>query len=209
MAGGLVATTRLVPGQVERAVARVTARLGPLLPAALRHPVGFLREAPAPGSAGAVPAAPGDDTGGPVVNLLGPSEEDWSFLVGVLTDGTPRARVSAARALVLTGDPRAVPPLLDAAEVPDPDRDVFCRAALEILRHRRREEVLPILLRILADPDRDLSVACRTDISDRFAILGGRDPALLAGLAEDPSPDVRAFVAGYLAEGGPARPSPP
>ncbi len=136
----------------------------------------------------------------PTVDLEYPSEKDWRFLEGVLKEGSPQARRSAAKALVMIGRLRGVDPLLQAAAAGDEDADLFCMAALEVLRLQRQEDVLPVLLRNLVAEDSTISQSCRSEISDRFVLAGGRDEESLARLAGHDDPAVRRFVAGYLAE---------
>ncbi len=150
---------------------------------------------------------PQDDPGSPdepQLDLEYPTERDWLFLQGVMRDGTPEARRSAAKALVVMGRMQGVPMLFEAARQPDADADLFCLAALDVLRMQRWDEALPALLQVMLDETAPPSQQCRSEVSDRFAVAGGRDPERLAALAEHEDPLVRGFVAAYLLDVDPS-----
>lgn len=154
---------------------------------------------PAAGGASPAPEAP-EDTG-PAVDLDHPTERDWRFLIRTLEEGTPAARRSAARAMVIAGGMRPVEPLFRQAGGGGEDGDLFCRAALEVLRLQRQEDVLPALLSVMVGPlGAEVSPTCRAEVSDRFGRAGGKDPETLRGLSDHEDPAVRTFVARYLAE---------
>jgi hypothetical protein len=161
-----------------------------------------------PGAAGledVQPALAAADTGGegPRLDLEHPSERDWRFLEQTLRDGTPAARRSATKALVIAGGLRGVEPLFAAAAQPGEDADLYCFAALDILRLQRWEDTLPALLSVMLEETHPPSPRCRSVVSERFVAAGGRDPARLAALATSEEPKIRAFVAGYIAETDP------
>jgi hypothetical protein len=136
----------------------------------------------------------------PRLDLEYPTERDWVFLEEVMREGDPGARRSAAKALVVMGRLRGVPLLFEAAREPGADADLFCMAALDVLRLQRWEDALPALLQVMLDEQRPPSQVCRSEVSDRFAVAGGRDPERLAALAEHDDPRIRGFVASYLLE---------
>ncbi len=140
---------------------------------------------------------PEDDS--PVMDLEHLSDRDLDFLREVLEGEDERARLSATRALVISGHPEAIPMLFDAASRPGEDRDIFCLAALEVARLHRRRDVLVALL-AAAEHEPPLSSSCRAEVEDRFALIGGRDPATLAGLYPDPDPRLRAWALRLLAD---------
>ena len=153
--------------------------------------------APEPSSTEVDGGSPLED--GPHIDLEYPTERDWLFLEGIMRDGTPEARRSAAKALVVMGGQRGVPVLFEAArQTDDPDADLFCLAALDVLRLQRWEDTLPALLEVTLDQERPPSQRCRSEVSDRFAVAGGRDPERLAGLAGHSDARIRGFVAAYL-----------
>ena len=143
-------------------------------------------------------SAPGVDTGGPTLDLEHPSERDWRFLLKVLETGSREARRSATRALLLVGGMRGVEPLLRQVAPEETDSSLFCLVALDILRLQRQEEALASMIQVLADDSYTLTVSCRSEISDRFKLVGGRDPAAVASLARHDDAVVRGFVASYL-----------
>ncbi len=143
------------------------------------------------------------DTGGEYVDLEHPTEADWTFLLETLEHGKPEARRSAARVLLQLGGDRAVAPLFQQAGSREPDAAFFCLAALEILRLQKKEEAMVQLL--LALQAEDLSLGCRAEVSDRFALLGGRDPEVIVGLARHEDERVRAFVGAFLVSSDPMR----
>jgi HEAT repeat protein len=159
-----------------------------------------LLEEPEPG----VPQADALLEDGPRIDLEYPTERDWLFLEGIMRDGTPEARRSAAKALVIMGGMRGVPVLMDAARQPGPDADLFCLAALDVLRLQRWEDAMPALLEVMLDADTPPGQRCRSEVSDRFAVAGGRDAERLATLAGHEDPRIRAFVASYLVDVDPA-----
>ncbi len=134
----------------------------------------------------------------PRLDLEYPTERDWLFLEGVMREGDPEARRSAAKALVVMGRMRGATMLFDAAREQGPDADLFCLAALDVLRMQRWQDALPVLMQVMLDHEDPPSMACRSEVSDRFAVAGGRDTERLASLAEHPDAAVRGFVAGYL-----------
>ncbi len=134
----------------------------------------------------------------PRLDLEYPTERDWLFLEGVMRDGDPDARRSAAKALVIMGGMRGVPTLFTAAREPSPDADLYCMAALDVLRLQRWEDALPALLEVMLDDQQPPSASCRSEVSDRFAVAGGRDPERLAELAGHDDPRIRGFVASFL-----------
>jgi HEAT repeat protein len=145
-----------------------------------------------------VAASGGQLEDGPRIDLEYPTERDWLFLEGIMLDGTPEARRSAAKALVVMGGMRGVPVLMDAARQPGPDADLFCLAALDVLRLQRSEDAMPALLGVMLDSDTPPSQRCRSEVSDRFAVAGGRDAERLAAIAGHSDPRIRGFVASFL-----------
>lgn len=138
-----------------------------------------------------------DDTG-PSVDLEHPSERDIAFLTEVLATGTPDGRRSAARAFAVSGDPRGVEPLFDAAVRGGEDDVLFCLAALEILRLQPAELTWRELVRALERVP-PLPEGCRQEVRDRHGLIDGSDAPALAG-AEDADPTVRAWSARRLAD---------
>jgi hypothetical protein len=134
----------------------------------------------------------------PRIDLEYPTERDWYFLEEVMATGAPEARRSAAKALVVMGDMRGVATLFDAAAEQGPDADLFCLAALAFVRPQRWEDTLPTLLGVMLEEDTPVSMSCRSEVSDRFSVAGGRDAELLATLAGHDDPDIRGFVAAFL-----------
>lgn len=149
-------------------------------------------------------AGEAEDTGGPMVDLDHPSERDWRFLLDVMEEGPHPARLSAAKVLVQIGDLRGVAPLFARAVEGGEDADLFCYAALEILRMQRREDSLAAMMQALVEPGPRLDLQCRSELSDRFTLVGGKDPETLVELAEHPDPGVRTHVAAYLGSLDPA-----
>ncbi len=146
------------------------------------------------------PAAAAGDPDEPRLDLDYPTDRDWVFLEGVMAEGDPQARRSAAKALVVMGRMRGVQPLLSVASEGGPDADLYCLAALDILRLQRSEDALPALLLVMLEEERPPSQACRSEVADRFAVAGGRDVEKVAAMAGDADPRVRAFVAGFLSD---------
>jgi len=136
----------------------------------------------------------------PRLNLEYPTEPDWLFLERVMGGDDSNARRSAAKALVVIGRMRGVSVLLDAARGPGADADLFCLAALDVLRLQRWDETLPALLEVMLDQEHPPSQACRSEVSDRFAVAGGRDPERLSTLAGHEDPRIRGFVASFLGD---------
>jgi len=136
----------------------------------------------------------------PRLDLEYPTEPDWLFLERVMAGDESDARRSAAKALVVMGRMRGVPVLMAAAREPGPDADLFCLAALDVLRLQRWDETLPALLEVMLDQDHPPSQACRSEVSDRFAVAGGRDPERLSTLAGHDDPRIRGFVASFLGD---------
>lgn len=135
----------------------------------------------------------------PVMDLEHLTERDLLFLQEVLAGDDPEARLSAARALVISGHPAAIPMLFEAASRPGEDMDLFCLAALDVARlHQQRDVLVELLLAMEHQPP--LSTSCRAEVDDRFALIGGRDPATMAGLHDDPEPRLRAWVVRLLAD---------
>ena len=204
LVGGVVALSRFAAERVDRGLRGVARRL-PEMPDEARPELGD-------------PAIPGDEPGAfggqegeeregaddePRLDLEHPSERDWRFLEQTVREGPPEARRSAAKALVIAGDLRGARPLLQQAAVPGADADLYCYAALEILRLQRWEDALPVLLGALLSESAPPSPTCRAELADRFVVAGGRDPERLGALAASSDPLVRSFVAGYLAEVSP------
>jgi HEAT repeat protein len=154
-------------------------------------------EAELAGLAGGEPTSNPDTGAGPRVDLEYPTEADWLFLERTLRDGEPDARRSAAKALVVMGRMRSSQLLFEASRRPADDADLYCLAALDVLRLQRWEDALPALLEVMLD-DGGVSESCRSEASDRFAVAGGRDVERLATLATHDDPAVRGFVASYL-----------
>lgn len=196
LVGGVVALARFASDQVSAGL-RGVAEVIPT-PPDLFEPAP-LELAVEPSLASASLDEPGSPDE-PRLDLEYPTERDWLFLEGVMKDGGPEARRSAARALVVMGRMRGVPLLFQAAREPGHDADLFCLAALDVLRLQRSDDALPVLLQVMLDGDRPPSQQCRSEVSDRFAVAGGRDPERLASLAEHEDPSVRGFVASYLLE---------
>lgn len=140
--------------------------------------------------------APGEDF---VLDLEHPSERDWRFLFQTLDEGTPEGRRSAARALVVVGDPRGVRPLFDQARPEEEDAMFFCLAALEILRMQVRPVALSELIVALNEEGRPMLDGCRLEVRDRFELAGGKSADALVELVTSPDARVRSFVAGFLA----------
>jgi len=140
----------------------------------------------------------GADTGR-AMDLEHLSDEDLAFLQSILDGDDEEARLSAARALVISGHVRAVGMLFEAAGRPSEKADLFCLAALDVARLQKKGDTLRELLLAL-DREPPLSDDCRAEVSDRFGLVGGRDPSILVELYEDPEPRLRAWVAQVLSD---------
>lgn len=197
LVGGVVVLSRTAADRVDAGLRRVAGVL-PAPPDRARDVGGPVPDDPLAPLGGEPEEVGGDD--GPRIDLEYPTERDWLFLQGVLRDGDPEARRSAAKALVVMGRMRGVPMLFEAARQPGPDADLYCLAALDVLRLQRWEEALPALLEVMLDDGDAPSQRCRSEVSDRFAVAGGRDAERLATLAEHEDAAVRGFVASYLAD---------
>jgi HEAT repeat protein len=139
-----------------------------------------------------------------VVDLEHPTEKDWRFLLGVLEKGTPEGRASATRVLVEVGQLRAVQPLFGASSREDALGsglgELHCAGAMEILRFQLQEDALAEMLVALDEGSPTLSLTCRDEVSTRFRLAGGRDPAVVARLAGREDLRVRRFAARFLSE---------
>ncbi len=142
------------------------------------------------------PVADGDD------HELDPehlSARDLAFLEDVLVDGIPKGRVSAARVLRDSSDPAGVPLLFDAV-IHHPDQaEIFCMAALQILRLQSKEDAVELLWDAM-ERQPPLGRECLAEVRDRFALVGGRDPSVLIALAGTGEPKLRAWIARALAD---------
>jgi hypothetical protein len=194
LVGAVIAAAQLASERVDRGL-RGVAQLVPTPPDA-----GEPDEAGPALYAEIAPEEEPFDPDEPRLDLEYPTERDWVFLEQVMREGEPSARRSAAKALVVMGRMRGVPLLFDAAREPGADADLFCMAALDVLRLQRREDALPALLQVMLDEEQPPSHTCRSEVSDRFAVAGGRDPERLAVLADHEDPRIRGFVASYLLE---------
>lgn len=134
------------------------------------------------------PAAEGDT--GRVMDLEHLTEADLRFLEEVLDEGSPEARLSASRALVVAGDARGAPILFARAKVGEDQDLLFCLAAMEILRMQRFETAARTL--ILAEQG-SLSSDCQDEVSQRLNVLA-RDQNGVVVLAGAPEPQVRRWV---------------
>ena len=85
---------------------------------------------PEPAEAPPVVEAPDSE---PSMDLAHLRAQDLEFLAEVLAEGSEEGRISATRALLISGDLRGVPLLFGAAEAED---DLYCAAALEVLRQQ-------------------------------------------------------------------------
>lgn len=123
------------------------------------------------------------------------TDKDILFLTDVLQQPGEAGRVSAARVLALSTDPRGVALLLNAHREGHDPGGVYCIAALEILRLQTWETTWrTLLLEMQRQPSVDPS--CMSELSDRFALVGGAERA--RWMAEDDDPIVRAWVARAL-----------
>lgn len=148
----------------------------------------------APVVASAAPAAEGQ-----VMDLNHLREADLEFLSSILIDGSPEGRISATRALVMSGDVRGVSMLFGAARRHPDESLAFCIGALEILRlSERAVATRHIILELEAEevlPD-----GCRSELADRFGLLTRGPADDLIGLVADPAPVVRTWLARRLSE---------
>lgn len=136
---------------------------------------------------------------GRVMDLEHLTEADLRFLEDTLREGTPAAQISAARALVASGDARGAP-MLFAKTLQAPGDDLlFCLAATEILRMQRHDTAVRTLI---VAKESGVSSACATEVNQRLALLA-RDQRALVLLAEAPEPAVRAWVSYKLDLGEP------
>ncbi len=196
LVGAVVALSKLASDRVGEGLRGVAQRV-PDPPD--KHPAGS--EASEALTFEAEHAAPDVDEGAsdePRIDLEYPDERDWRFLEEVMAEGTPEARRSAAKAFVIMGDMRGVGTLFDAAVQQGPDADLFCLAALDILRLQRWEDTIPTLLEVMLEDQEPVSLACLSEVSDRFAVAGGRDVERMATLVDHDDPLVRGFVASFL-----------
>ena len=123
------------------------------------------------------------------------TDKDILFLSEVLRQPEEPGRISAARVLALSTDPRGVDLVLTAHREGHDPGGVYCIAALEILRLQTWETTWrTLLLEMQKLPPVDAS--CMSELSDRFALVGGAERA--RWMAEDEDPAVRAWVARAL-----------
>jgi hypothetical protein len=102
-------------------------------------------------------------------------ERDIEFLASVLREGTPEGRRSATRALLISGDARGVPVLFSVAQSQD---DIYCEAALEILREQTPLDAWRELARapaVCAVEDRLAHVEAQLSEDDIAALLEDQD----------------------------------
>jgi HEAT repeat protein len=135
---------------------------------------------------------------GPVMDLEHLELRDLQFLEQVLGEGTPEGRLSAARALVASGDLRGVPLLLDHAVAGDPQAMVFCVAAQEILRLQSFEDTW---LMLVDAQDLPLDPGCRAELTQRFSQLSATHGDDLPALLERPEPELRVAALRQVADG--------
>ncbi|MFT5584191.1 MAG: hypothetical protein ACI9VR_001776, partial [Cognaticolwellia sp.] len=124
---------------------------------------------------------------GRIMDLEHMTEADFRFLEEVLDDGSPDARISASRALVLSGDARGAPILFSRASPGEENDLLFCLAAMEILRMQRFETAARTL--VLAGQS-GLSADCSSEVQQRLTVLS-RDQEGVEMLAGAPEPEVR------------------
>lgn len=126
------------------------------------------------------PAAEAPTDSEPTMDLAHLRSSDVEFLTSVLSEGSDAGRLSAVRALVISGDLRGARPLFDAAETRG---DVYCEAALEVLR-----EQTPL------DAWRELAIAPEVcGVEERLAAAEGQlSDEDIALLVEDADGRIRA-----------------
>jgi hypothetical protein len=138
------------------------------------------------------------DTAGPSVNLEYPSASDWSFLDGVLREGTPEAARSAARILVEMARLPGVAILLAASGRGGEDAALFCLSALEVLRTQQRTEAIVAIWTALDSDDLRLNAACRAEIEDRGQLIGADKARHVRSLWQHPDASIRLRVVEVL-----------
>ncbi len=138
------------------------------------------------------------DTSEPHMDLERLTERDLAFLGTTLATGSPEARRSAAKALVIASRIEGAPLLFEAARAGGEDAFTFCLAALEVLRLQRADQSLRELLLALRDGG-ELPEDCRVEVADRFGLVGRGQLAAVLALADAPEAEVRAWVAETLA----------
>ena len=125
--------------------------------------------------------------------------QDLAFLEEVLAEGIPEGRISAAKVLWDSSNPLGVPLLFDAVVRHPEQADLFCMAALQIVRLQTKEAAVELLWQAM-ERQPPLGRECLAEVRDRFALVGGRDPTVLVVLATSPEPKLRAWVARALAD---------
>lgn len=164
--------------------------------AAVSQQIVLRRQGPQPAVVDRDEPTPQDS--GPVMDLEHLEPRDLEFLGSVLHDGAPEGRLSAARALVVSGDLRGVPLLLDHAVAGDPQAMVFCVAAQEILRLQSFEDTWLMLVEAQELP---LDPGCRAELTQRFSQLNATHADELAALMGRPEPELRVAALRQVAEG--------
>jgi hypothetical protein len=133
----------------------------------------------------------------PEIDLRNPKEADIVFLLETFRGGEPRARASAARALVEISEPRAVGLLLratgTAAEV-----EFFCAGAFEILRQQTRDSAATLMLDVIEDREHGANQACLAELGQRFEQIGGITAEQLPELLQHSSVRVRRYGLAHL-----------
>lgn len=127
------------------------------------------------------------------LDLANPSEKDVRFLLETFGNGEEKARPSAARALVVLQEPRAVLPLLVKAGTPE-ERSFYCSAALEILRFRDRPTTVSLLVQALELETARLEPACREELRSKLVWLQPFDADVLQALITHNAPALQQFA---------------
>lgn len=127
------------------------------------------------------------------LDLLNPTEADLKFLLETFTHETGAGRISAARALVLVQEDRAVP-LLALAKGTEDEQAFFCGAALEILRFRTRERAAELMIDLLETPQSSLSPACRETLEEKLEWIRAAAPEVVQSLLLSPLKRVQVFA---------------
>lgn len=126
------------------------------------------------------------------LDLANPSEKDLRFLLETFAQGDAAARLSAARALVVLQEPRAVLPFLVTPGTGE-ERAFFCGAALEILRFRDRVTTVTLLAQALEQETDQLEPSCREELKAKLAWLQPFDVDVLQALLTHSVPGLQLF----------------
>ncbi len=133
----------------------------------------------------------------PEIDLERPTESDLRFLMDTLGSHDAAARKSAARALTVILEPRAVG-LLARAPGTIEERSFFCAGALEILRFATRDQSAALMIDVLMDTERPPTETCRLELEAKLTFIGGETSELLPGMLDSLSPRVRRYALQHL-----------